>query len=240
MSIVDNNLTNPDTGGAGWITFWRQLTVNTTLYVNGSTGSDNNNGLTPATPKKTIQAAVNTAWTFPPNNAFSITIDVADGTYAESVATPSTPGPSVIIIGNVATPSNVVATFTTSNTISGAVAGWVFLANGGGTMQPGSHTFSGNIGYAFASYANGNLSLVPSSTFTLSAAMTCIDFAIGTQNGTITVPATGVPTFTGAGSITAGARFLASLNGTINTQGAGSNYFPGASAGTTNSGGQYA
>src|SRR6185437_15246640 len=81
MSIVDNNVTNPDTGGAGWIVFWRQLIGNQDLYVNASTGNDSNNGLTLATPKRTIGAAVTTAWTFTANSQFTVTIHVADGTY---------------------------------------------------------------------------------------------------------------------------------------------------------------
>jgi len=97
-SLVDNNVTNPDTGGAGWYIWSRKLTVNTTIYVNAATGNDSFNGLTPATAKATIQAAVDTAWTFPPSQ-FTITIQVANGTYTGGVLTPLFAGPAVIIQG---------------------------------------------------------------------------------------------------------------------------------------------
>lgn len=113
-SLVDNNVTDPDAGGAGWLIWSRTITTNTDLYVNGSTGDDSNNGLSPATAKKTITAAVNTAWTFPPSQ-YTITIHVADGTYSESVYTPSVPGPAVVITGNASTPQNVVVQSPTAN-----------------------------------------------------------------------------------------------------------------------------
>lgn len=54
-----------------------------TIYVNGTTGSDRNNGLTPSTAKKTIQAAVDS---LPDRVNCNITIDIADGTYHEEVS----------------------------------------------------------------------------------------------------------------------------------------------------------
>lgn len=53
-----------------------------TIYVNGSTGNDERNGLTPATAKKTIQAAVDAV---PDRVRCNITIDVAAGVYRELV-----------------------------------------------------------------------------------------------------------------------------------------------------------
>jgi hypothetical protein len=278
MSIVDNNLTNPDAGGAGWITFFNQLTANTNLYVS-TTGNDSNNGLTVGSPFLTIQHALNVAWTFPPNPSFSITINLADGTYSAGGTTPSIPGPPIIINGNSGTPSNVVisvsggvnnlavigpntmtaqnlkvinssssaagfsagqgATMNTNHTVSGAVAGWVFLATNGGTMNPGTHSFSGNMGYGFAAYTNGNTNLVASAVYTLTLAMTDTAFAIATSTGSITVPGTSAPTFVNPGNLTSGLRYNATFNGVINTQGGGANYFPGASVGTTSTGGQY-
>lgn len=108
MSIVDNNLTNPDAGGAGWIVFWRQLIANADLYVNASTGNDSNNGLTTATAKRTIGAAVTTAWTFTANSQFTVTIHVAPGTYNEAVTTPVFIGPFVTIVGSSGNPSDVL------------------------------------------------------------------------------------------------------------------------------------
>lgn len=46
LSTVDNNLSNPDAGGAGWQPFNRVLlTANTSFFVDEVLGSDNNNGL---------------------------------------------------------------------------------------------------------------------------------------------------------------------------------------------------
>ncbi len=285
ISIVDNNVTNPDTGGAGWLVWSRKLntlTANYDLYVNTATGNDSNNGLTPGTAKKTIQAAVTTAWTFPPSQ-YTITIHVADGTYTESVLTPSIPGPATVITGNVASPSNVVvntsagnsftvtgpntltvkdlratnsavnsalfcatngANMVTSNTVSGSVtsSGWVFLANGSGTVTVGSHNFNASAGHAFAAYRVGNLVLAGGVVFTVSAniTMTGSAFALANSGGSIEVPATGTPTFNlGAFTVT-GTRYFATLNGVINTQGQGATYFPGTVAGSTSQGGQYA
>jgi hypothetical protein len=109
MSIVDNNLTNPDAGGAGWITFFRAVVANTDVYVNTTTGNDSNTGLSPSTAKKTIGAAVTLAWSFPPSQ-FTITLHIADGTYAEAVTIPLQPGPPVIFMGNTGSPSNVFVT----------------------------------------------------------------------------------------------------------------------------------
>ena len=277
ISIVDNNVTNPDTGGAGWLVWSRKLTANYDLYVNTTTGNDNNNGLTPGTAKKTQQAAVNTAWTFPPSQ-YTITIHVADGAYAESITTPGIPGPAVVITGNSGTPANVTtntsagncypntltvqnlkatnsaanasafcatngANMFTSNTVSGSISssGWVFLANGGGTLTVGSHNFNGNLGSALAAYRNGNLVLASGVVYTVSANITVSgQFALAVSNGSIEVPATGTPTFSLGGNTVTGTRYLAQLNGVINTQGQGANYFPGTVAGSTTQGGQYA
>lgn len=52
------------------------------IYVNGVTGNDRSNGLTPATAKKTIQAAVDS---LPDRINCNITIDIANGVYREKV-----------------------------------------------------------------------------------------------------------------------------------------------------------
>jgi hypothetical protein len=53
-----------------------------TIYVNGTTGNDNNNGLTTDTAKQTIQAAVDV---LPERLRCNVTIDIADGIYREEV-----------------------------------------------------------------------------------------------------------------------------------------------------------
>ncbi len=54
-----------------------------TVYVNGSTGNDRNNGLKPATAKKTIQAAIDS---LPERLRCNVTVEIADGVYRESVS----------------------------------------------------------------------------------------------------------------------------------------------------------
>jgi hypothetical protein len=88
------------------------LSVNTTFYVNTATGHDTNYNGTAAVvsgvngPFKTIGRAMLEAFKFGPSATYGITIVVADGTYLESVSTPTIPGPSVIIEGNMGTPAN--------------------------------------------------------------------------------------------------------------------------------------
>ncbi len=53
-----------------------------TIYVNGATGNDENNGLTTDTAKRTIQAAVDV---LPERLQCNVTIDIADGVYREEV-----------------------------------------------------------------------------------------------------------------------------------------------------------
>jgi hypothetical protein len=81
-----------------------------TLYVNDSTGSDNNFGLTAGSPFKTIQKALATSSLLNLGNQ-PVSIVVADGAYTG----PLTIGPydgfgSLTITGNVATPSTVIIT----------------------------------------------------------------------------------------------------------------------------------
>ena len=112
LSLAEDNITNPDNGGAGWWRYIQVLLANTDLYVNGATGNDSNNGLSPATALATLQRAVDRAYGFPPSQ-FTITVHVADGTYVGAM-TPVFQGPNVVITGNASTPSNVVIDGTTT------------------------------------------------------------------------------------------------------------------------------
>lgn len=87
--------------------FYRRPTANYTIFVNTATGDDTLydgtsasiiGGASSAGPVKTIQKAVNLAFGYAPSQ-FSITIQVAAGTYAEAVSTPSYAGPNLIING---------------------------------------------------------------------------------------------------------------------------------------------
>ncbi len=91
------------------------------IYVNGTTGSNSNSGLTAAKGKLTIQAAVNLAARYGviiagdgPASAAGpfVTVNVAAGTYNETVVLPKISGAyalySMILLGDTTTPSNVV------------------------------------------------------------------------------------------------------------------------------------
>lgn len=109
LSTADNNVTNPDTGGAGWVQIARlRLTANTSFYVS-PTGSDSNPG-TIGSPWLTIQHAINVLSNSSDLAGFTATIQLADGTYtgANSIAAPFTGGGAVVISGNVGTPANVL------------------------------------------------------------------------------------------------------------------------------------
>lgn len=103
------------------------LTANTNLYVNGTTGNDTTLDGTAATitgskgPFKTVQRAVNEAFKYQPSASYTMTINVADQTYNESVTSPSVAGPTIILKGNAATPANVsiVAVAQNAITVSG-------------------------------------------------------------------------------------------------------------------------
>ncbi|MDA9510927.1 hypothetical protein XI09_40990 [Bradyrhizobium sp. CCBAU 11386] len=84
------------------------LAQNTTIYVNNGTGSDTIYDGTAAVvsgshgPFKTIQRAVNAAYGYSPSQ-YTITVQVAAGSWIESVITPAYAGPNIVIIGAGAT-----------------------------------------------------------------------------------------------------------------------------------------
>jgi hypothetical protein len=110
--LPDRRIVNPELMGL------RTGTRDFTIYVNGTTGNDDNNGLTTDTAKLTIQGAVDV---LPERLRCNVTIDIANGVYREEVKvfgifvepgktltflgdeswTPSSPGdPAVRITGN--------------------------------------------------------------------------------------------------------------------------------------------
>lgn len=86
-----------------------QLSSNTTLYVNTGTGSDSNDGLTSGAAFKTIAKAITTAYAYD-INGYTLTIQVADGTYDETVSfNHAFVGLGTVVLqGNLTTPTNVV------------------------------------------------------------------------------------------------------------------------------------
>lgn len=128
------------------------------------------------------------------------------------------------------------ATIFTTNTVSnGAVA--VFGAFNGGTIWPGTHTFSGSAACLYFVGAGGGLNLsVVQHTFSTSIAVS-IATSLVISDGTITVNSAVTPFINP--SFVSGPKYSAVLNGVINTNGQGVNYFPGTIAGSTTQGGQY-
>ncbi len=87
-----------------------RLTANRTYYVNASTGSDSNDGLTSGTAFATIAKAYSVIVSTLDLAGYTVTIQLADGTYTAglTINVPWTGGGSVTLQGNSSTPSNVV------------------------------------------------------------------------------------------------------------------------------------
>lgn len=117
------------------------LTANTTFYV-ATTGNDTNDGLTSSTPWLTIQHAFNILQNTYDFAGFTVTVQVADGTYTSGlVLNGSQVGladtDTFILQGNVTTPSNCIIS-TSGQCIAVArgarlkVTGFKFTSSGAG------------------------------------------------------------------------------------------------------------
>ena len=115
ISTVDDNTTDPNAGGENWVPFFpypqEVLSADRTYYVS-TTGSDSNDGSS-GSPWATIQHA----WDFVQAHVnlagYTVTIQVADGTYTSGLnAKGSLIGgygrQSFVIRGNPTSPGNVV------------------------------------------------------------------------------------------------------------------------------------
>lgn len=97
------------------------LSANLTLYVNGTTGSDSNTGLTANTAFATLQAAVNSIYHNYDFNGFGVTISVANGTYTTGVTCVGVPPgmtAAIAFVGNHASPGLVTVSTTNANCFS--------------------------------------------------------------------------------------------------------------------------
>lgn len=111
------------------------------LYVNASTGSDTNSGLTATAPFQTIQAAVNVAYRYYDFNGFYPQINVANGNYTAPVSFQGLPvgigTTGVQLIGNITSPQSVTITCTQANCITASlganvnVQGFTLTTTGG-------------------------------------------------------------------------------------------------------------
>lgn len=140
------------------------MVANTNLYVNTATGSDTIYDGTSATvsaphgPFKTIQRAITETFKYGPS-VYTMTINVAAGTYPEIVYTPNTLGPTVIING-----AGVGATFVTggnnAHTFAVSAANQMHVRNltvstGTGTGPPCCFSASGGASMFTDNTANG-------------------------------------------------------------------------------------
>lgn len=96
-----------------------QLSANRTYYVNGSTGSDSNDGLSGGAAFAKIQKAINTVLSID-ISIYNVTISVADGNYAENIAVsgPFVGSGAVTLQGNTATPANCIIQPASGNAIT--------------------------------------------------------------------------------------------------------------------------
>jgi hypothetical protein len=116
LSTVDNNSSDPDTGGANWqrINSLTRILLTTSLTINVNAGTGVNGvgcGQGSATPCQTIQYVVNTLQDDYDLGAQTVTIQAADsGTNYTSfiVQGPWVGGDNVIIQGDLTTPANTV------------------------------------------------------------------------------------------------------------------------------------
>lgn len=97
------------------------LTANQTYYVNASTGSDSNNGLSSGAPFATIQKAINVTASLT-LAGYAVFINVASGTYS-NFTLKSVAGGTVYITGDSSTPSNVVINGGGNNILGSAILG---------------------------------------------------------------------------------------------------------------------
>lgn len=197
----------------------KRLSSNTTINVS-TTGDDSTGNLT--TPFKTINGALKYIYSFLDLNGFNITIQLADGTYAENITINGNPvgyGKEtttypISINGNVTTPANVKigsGTGTTLQALNGGVVsigGVRYVAsdyanNSNGTGSKiyvtGKVELETQTGDHFATGGFGGIYLYADYTI-LGGALNHIHASEGGgiyYGGTRTVTLTGTPNFTG-------------------------------------------
>lgn len=149
---------------------YRKPLANTTIFVNGSTGSDTLYDGTAASvgagtsgPLATIAKAVSVAFGYAPSQ-FTITISIAAGTYNESITTPSFAGPNLVIDGN------VMAT-----TIVNSAGALCFAVRGPNTVNvtrlTAQNTGSPSVAHGFVADSGALLSVVSCATNAIAGAV---------------------------------------------------------------------
>src|SRR5262249_2865386 len=155
------------------------ITANMNLYVNGTTGDDVlYDGSSPTIsgshgPFKTINRAVTETFRYGPS-VYTMTINIANGTYPEAVSLPMISGPEVKFLGQSKTLTKVTGavnldTFFVPSANHVAVqnlwasapsniyTGAIFRASGGGRMDVDQCTSGSSPDYVFCAHANGHI-----------------------------------------------------------------------------------
>lgn len=187
VSTVDNNTSDPDAGGANWLmasiaNARVRLGAAITFYV-ATTGSDANDGLSPATPFLTIQRAATLVQNAYDLNGFVATISIATGTYAAGAqingAVPGATSPASIV-------------FTASGAVTITGSGYCFAANQGSMFTIASNNFtlaaslSGGLGSAVVSTGGSRISVAGIVTYGSSA----LSHVLATTGGQVVYTAT--------------------------------------------------
>lgn len=146
--------------------FRTKLTANLNLYVNAGSGSDSNNGLATTTAFRSIQAAIQAVYAKYDLSGFGVNINLADGTYTAPsgtgvVAINGAPtgatagGGNIAIIGNVASPQNVIISAVNAHCIAAGVNAWISIS-GVTLTATGS---GGNGGFGIVGFPNGTVTV---------------------------------------------------------------------------------
>lgn len=158
------------------------LTGNLSVFVNSTTGNDNNSGLSPATPFATLQAATNAIYRNYDFNGFSAIVNVANGTYAAGVIVAGLPlgangATPLSFVGNTASPSSCIIVASNSscfNALIGAVisvTGFRLIATGTLNGQgAGLNATQSNITYSLCDFG----ACQSAHMISVSAAISCV------------------------------------------------------------------
>lgn len=137
------------------------LAANRTYYV-ATTGSNANNGLSAGAPFLTLQYAVDVAAALDPS-IYTVTIQLADGTYTENVVFKLLVSGRVVVQGNAANPQNVIVAttgayqgaFTASSGVVGYTVKDLTVQGPGSITNYGFRNLGGEISFTNIRFGSG-------------------------------------------------------------------------------------
>ena len=144
ISEVDNNTTNPDTGGANWLGLTLPVTATaaTTFYANYATGSDSTGTGTLGNPYKTAQHTWDVLFNTLNGNSQTITIDQSGADPGGLSITGQIAGVETLnLVLNGSLGNGIIASgaarlsITGSGAVSGTAFGWDINATNGGFIR---------------------------------------------------------------------------------------------------------